>query len=72
MNSVITVRLDKSLQKRLESISKNTGVSRSDIIRDALKRQLSILAFEKHREMAMPFAEAHGFLTDEDVFKEVS
>ncbi|PIQ62142.1 MAG: CopG family transcriptional regulator [Bacteroidetes bacterium CG12_big_fil_rev_8_21_14_0_65_60_17] len=72
MNSAITVRLDKSLQKRLESVSKRTGVSRSDIIRDALKRQLATLAFEKHRETVMPFAEARGFLTDEDVFKEVS
>ena len=56
----------------MESVSKKTGVSRSDIIRDALKRQLAILAFEKHRESAMPFAEARGFLTDEDVFREVS
>ena len=72
MNSVITVRLDRALQKRLDSVSRKLGVSRSDIIRDALKRQLSLLAFEKHREMAMPFAEARGFLTDEDVFREVS
>jgi predicted transcriptional regulator len=72
MNSAITVRLDESLQKRLESVSRKTGVSRSDIIRGALKRQLAILAFETHRETAMPFAEARGFLTDEDVFKEVS
>ena len=56
----------------MEFVSKKTGVSRSDIIRDALKRQLAILAFEKHRETAMPFAEARGFLTDEDVFREVS
>lgn len=72
MNSAITVRLNKSLQKRLEPISKKTGVSRSEIIRDALKRQLAILAVEKHRETAMPFAEARGYLTDVDVFREVS
>ena len=72
MNSAITVRLDDSLQRRLESVSKKTGMSRSDIIRDALKRQLALLAFEKHRESAMPFAEARGYLTDDDVFKEVS
>ncbi len=72
MNSMISVRLDASLQKRLEAVSRTTGASRSDIIRDALKRQLAILTFEKHREAAMPFAEARGFLTDEDVFKEVS
>ena len=72
MNSAITVRLDGKLQKRLDSVSKKTGISRSDIIRDALKRQLTLLAFEKHREIAMPFAEARGYLTDDDVFREVS
>lgn len=56
----------------MEAVSEKTGMSRSDIIRDALKRQLAILAFEKHREKLMPFAEARGFLTDEDVFKEIS
>jgi metal-responsive CopG/Arc/MetJ family transcriptional regulator len=72
MNSAITVRLDGKLQKRLDRVSQRTGVSRSDIVRDALKRQLALLSFEKHRETAMPFAEARGYLTDEDVFREVS
>lgn len=72
MGSVITVRLDAALEERLNALSKRLGVSRSDIIRDALKRQLALLAFEKHRETAMPFAEARGFLTDEDVFDVIS
>lgn len=72
MKSVITVRLDKDLQRKLDRVSKRLGKSRSDIVRDALNRQLSLLTFEKHREIAMPFAEARGLLTDEDVFKEVS
>lgn len=72
MNSMISVRLDAALEKRLEAVSRKTGASRSDIIREALKRQLAILTFEKHRETAMPFGEARGFLTDEDVFREVS
>ncbi len=72
MKSAITVRLDKDLQQKLDRVSKRLGKSKSDIVRDALKRQLALLTFEKHRETAMPFAEARGFLTDEDVFKEVS
>jgi len=72
MKSAITVRLDRDLQLKLDRVSKRLGKSRSDIVRDALKRQLSLLTFEKQREMAMPFAEARGFLTDEDVFREVS
>ncbi len=72
MKSAITVRLDKDLQQKLDRVSKRLGKSKSDIVRDALKRQLALLTFEKHRETAMPFAEARGFFTDEDVFKEVS
>lgn len=72
MKSAITVRLDPALQKRLDAVSETTGQSRSEIVRDALRRQLSILTFEKHRKIAMPFAEARGYLTDEDVFREVS
>lgn len=72
MESAVTVRLDRALQKRLDAVSRKLGVSRSDIIRDGIRRQLALLAFEKHRETAMPFAEARGFLTDEDVFDVVS
>lgn len=72
MENAVTVRLDRALQKRLDAVSRKLGVSRSDIIRDGIRRQLALLAFEKHRETAMPFAEARGFLTDEDVFDVVS
>lgn len=54
MSSAVTVRLDRALQSRLDTLFKRLGVSRSDIIRDALKRQLALLTFEKHREIAMP------------------
>ena len=72
MNSAITVRLDDALQNRLDALSERLGVSRSDIIREAIRRQLALMAFENHRDRAMPFAEARGFLTDEDVFRDVS
>jgi hypothetical protein len=41
-------------------------------VREALRRQLSLLRFEQLRERVLPFAEAAGYLTDEDVFREVS
>lgn len=37
-----------------------------------LRRQLALMRFEQVRERVMPFAEAAGFLTDEDVFRAVS
>jgi hypothetical protein len=41
-------------------------------VRDALKRQLAVAQLEDLRRRIMPFAEAQGYLTDEDVFRDVS
>ncbi|MEW6248701.1 MAG: hypothetical protein AB1555_18605 [Nitrospirota bacterium] len=40
-------------------------------MRDALRCQSSLRLFEQLRHKAMSFAEARGYLTDEDVFKAV-
>ena len=68
----ITIRLDESLERLLDTIVKRTGRTRSEVIRDALRRQLLVLEFEELRRRSMPYAEAAGFLTDEDVFRELS
>ena len=68
----ITIRLDESLERLLDTIVKRTGRTRSEVIRDALRRQLLVLEFEELRKRSMPYAEAAGFLTDEDVFRELS
>lgn len=72
MKSTVTVRLDDDLDRQLAEASEALGRSRSDIVRDALRRQLSVLRFEKLREQVMPFAEARGYLTDDDVFDAIS
>lgn len=68
----LTIRLDRSLEELLRKASRATGRSRSEVARDALRRQLSILEFESLRRRIMPFAETRGFLTDEDVFDSLS
>ncbi len=70
--SAVTIRMESDLQRQLDKICKQSGRTRSDIVRDALKRQLSILRFDQLRRQVLPFAEARGYLTDEDVNKAVS
>ncbi len=70
--STLSIRLDEDLEKLLSIASKQTGRSRSDVAREALRRQLRLIQFETIRRRMMPFAEARGFLTDEDVFSKVS
>jgi len=68
----ITVRLDEQLLPTLDEVCRRSGRTRSDVIREALKRHLAQLRFEQLRRRVMPLAEARGYLTDEDVFKTVS
>ena len=68
----VTIRLDEELERRLEQVCERAGVTRSDVMREALRRQLALMQFEQMRERVMPFAEAQGWLTDEDVFRDVS
>lgn len=70
--SALTIRLDRTLERQLETAAKRSGRSRSDIARDALRRQLAVMQFEEARRQVMPFAEARGYLSDEDVFRVVS
>ena len=72
MKYTVTVRLDEDLDRELSDMSEALGRSRSEIVRDALRRQLSGLRFEELREQVKPHAEARGYLTDEDVFEVVS
>ena len=70
--STLTIRLDKDLDDLLTKASTRSGRNRSEIAREALRRQLRISQFDTLRQRIMPFAEARGFLTDEDVFDKMS
>jgi predicted transcriptional regulator len=72
MSDAVTIRLDRALARQLARISRRLGRTRSDVVRDALRRQLALLQFEELRQRVAPFAEAAGYLTDEDVFRDVS
>jgi len=71
-SSTLTIRLDERLEGMLKRASELSGKNRSEIAREALERQLRLTHFEGLRRRTMPFAEARGYLTDDDVFAEVS
>jgi predicted transcriptional regulator len=68
----VTIRLDAELEKMLKRVVKLSGRTRSEVVRDALRRQLAVQTFDQLRRRVAPFAEAAGYLTDEDVFRDVS
>jgi predicted transcriptional regulator len=67
--STVTIRMEPDFRNLLDEVCKLSGRTRSEIVRDSLKRQLSIIRFEQLRHQVLPFAEARGYLTDEDVKK---
>ncbi len=72
MGKTITIRLDEEMQRRLEELVRLSGKTRSEIVRDALERQLAVETFDELRRRLAPLAEARGWLTDEDVFEHIS
>ncbi len=72
MKSALTIRLDEQTDRSLRELADRSGKTRSELAREALRRQLAVMRFEEMRERVLPFAEARGYLTDEDVFRDVS
>jgi predicted transcriptional regulator len=72
MESTLTIRIDKETEELLEESCRRSGQSKSELVRQAIKRQLSIDSFQELRKRLLPYGEAQGWLTDEDVFREVS
>lgn len=70
--ATLTIRLDTKLDRQLARLAKATGRTKSDVARDAIRRQLAIQEFRSLRRQAMPYAAEAGYLTDEDVFRDVS
>jgi predicted transcriptional regulator len=70
--STLTIRLDPQLEKALDRIARTTGRTKSEIAREALKHQVAVARFRELRKKTLPFAEAQGLVTDEDVFRVLS
>ena len=72
MDTTLSIRIDKDLESLLNEAAKRTGRPKSELVREALRRQLSIESFQQIRKRILPFAESQGLLTDEDVWREIS
>jgi predicted transcriptional regulator len=70
--SNLTVRIPESLQKEVKRLSKRQHRPVSELIRECLRRYVAVQEFRELRTKSLPFAEAQGFVTDEDVFEAVS
>ncbi|HEY0154516.1 MAG TPA: ribbon-helix-helix protein, CopG family [Longimicrobium sp.] len=72
MRESISISLPEELKSELDRVTAVDGSSRSDVVRDALREYLFARRFRSLRKDLLPYAEAQGVYTDEDVFRAVS
>lgn len=70
--NTLTIRLPDDLRADLQKLSQEQNKPVSDIVRESIRRYVAVERFRTLRKKALPFAEAQGFLTDEDVFRAIS
>jgi predicted transcriptional regulator len=70
--TTLTIRLPEALKTDLDAISREGNKAVSDIVRESLRRYIAIEKFRSVRRKILPFAEAQGLLTDDDIFKSLS
>jgi predicted transcriptional regulator len=71
MKKPITVRLPDDLREELQDMASVENMPVSDIVRKSIRKYISVHRFRCLRNKVLPFAEAQGLLTDEDIFKEL-
>lgn len=70
--STLTLRIPDSLRGDLKKLSRSRKQPVSDLAREAQRRYVAVEEFRSLRRKTLPFAEAQGILTDEDVFRAIS
>ena len=72
MSTTLTIRLDKDLDETLSQLAAEQKRSKSDLVREMLRRESALAELRKSRAMLKPYAERAGYLTDEDFFRDFS
>ena len=71
MRESISISLPEDLKAELDEAVRVEGVSRSDVVREAVREYLFSKRLRALRQELIPYAEAAGVFTDEDVFRAV-
>jgi len=72
MGNTLNIRIPDALRDELRELCSRQHRPASEVVRDSLRRYLAIEKFQALRRKTLPFAEAQGILTDEDVFEAIS
>ena len=68
----LTIRLDDKLERELNQLARKQRRTKSEIAREMLRRHLLARRLDDIRAKLRPYAEAAGYVTDEDFFRNIS
>ena len=68
----LTIRIDEQLENDLERIARAQHRTKSELAREMLRKRVAVERFRELRRRALPLAEAAGYITDEDIFRDIS
>ena len=68
----LSALVDDELDKDLEQLARAQHRTKSDLARDMLRKRIAVERFRELRRKALPLAEATGYVSDEDIFREIS
>ncbi len=72
MQTTLTVRLSQQDAQALDAICASTGKSRSEVVRESLRSYRLREALRQSQSALGPAARAAGWLTEDDVLRDVS
>jgi predicted DNA-binding protein len=72
MRTVLSVSLPEKISSELERFAKNTGRSKSDIVKESIHLYLWEAQLRKIQRRLSAKAKKRGMVTEEDVFRAVS
>ena len=72
MRAILTVSLPQDLLHEVNQMSQRFHLNKSDLVKNAIRKYIWNLRFKALRAKAVPRARKMGYLTDEDVFEQVS
>lgn len=72
MRAALTISLPAIIAEQVAQICRDDGMTRSEFIKLAIKRQIIAREMQNMRRDLTPYAQLAGWLTDDDVMREVS
>ena len=72
MRSVLSVSLPQKISSELEALSRSTGRTKSDIVKESVSLYLWETQFRRAQKKLIGRAKKKGIVSEEDVFRTVS